>query len=470
MLLTAAAIATATAAFLLHADLSAAGFLELLLVLLVALRWGAVTASLVSLAAFLCLNFFFTEPVLSFSVNEPQNWISLFTFEATALLVSHLSSKVREHSSHAEEQRLRAVKLYELSRAVLLIDQRHSTKEQLSSLIREILRVDEVQFWLSYDERNSQGPSPAAADGEAYRVYLSGINRDDASAQLSERTLRLGTSVIGGMVLRGEDIDPLSADAAASIAAVAFERTRAIHRETRAEVERDAERLRAAVLDALAHGFKTPLTAIQTASSGLLAIDGLSETQAELVSIIDDRATMLGQLTKRLLQTAALEAKEIKLKRASYLMTDIIEDVVRQQDPDVRARISVHATQPLDPLQLDATMVSLAMQQLLDNAAKYSEVGSSITIDVSQTNAAIRVVVENKAMPGHSIRPGEIDRIFERFFRGADALMGPSGTGLGLSIVKKIAEAHGGSVWAECMNDTIRFIFALDTFKKAQNE
>jgi len=151
-------------------------------------------------------------------------------------------------------------------------------------------------------------------------------------------------------------------------------------------------------------------------------------------------------------------------------MNDIIEDVVRQQDPDVRVRISVHATQPLAPLQVDATMVNLAMQQLLDNAAKYSEVGSAITIDVSQTDAATRIVVENKAMPGHSIRPGEIDRIFERYFRGADALMGPSGTGLGLSIVKKIAEAHGGNVWAECMDDTIRFIFALDILKKAQNE
>ena len=102
---------------------------------------------------------------------------------------------------------------------------------------------------------------------------------------------------MGGMTMRGWRIDPLAADAVASIAAISFARARAIQMENRAEVERDAERLRTAVLDGLAHGFKTPLTAIKTASSGLLAIDCLSATQLELVSIIDERATMLSQLT-----------------------------------------------------------------------------------------------------------------------------------------------------------------------------
>lgn len=150
-------------------------------------------------------------------------------------------------------------------------------------------------------------------------------------------------------------------------------------------------------------------------------------------------------------------------------MPDVVNDVVRQQDAEVRSRITVHATPSLQADDFDAAMVNLALQQLIDNAAKYSEVESPIAIYVSQSDAATRVIVENTTMPGHSMRPEEINRIFERFFRGKDALMGPSGTGLGLSIVKKIAEAHGGSVWAESTDDKIRFVFALEKFKRGQH-
>ena len=132
-------------------NLSTAGSLDLLVVLLVALRLGFFQATVVSIAAFLSLNFLFTAPVFTFVVADPQNWVSLLTFEATALLVSGLSSKVRLHAAQAEEQRARAVKLYELSRAVLLIDQRRSTSEQLCSLVSEIFEVEEVQFWIAQD-------------------------------------------------------------------------------------------------------------------------------------------------------------------------------------------------------------------------------------------------------------------------------------------------------------------------------
>ena len=136
------AIAIAVIGFLLRVNLSTAGSLELILVLLVALRFGFVQATVVSVTAFWCLNFLFTAPFFTFVVADPQNWVSLVTFEVTALLVSGLSDKVRLHAAQAEDQRARAVKLYELSRAVLLIDQRRSTSDQLCGLIREIFKVN----------------------------------------------------------------------------------------------------------------------------------------------------------------------------------------------------------------------------------------------------------------------------------------------------------------------------------------
>jgi len=470
LLLIGASVAVAGIAFRLHANLSTAGSLELLIVLVVALRLGFLQATIVSVTAFLCLNFLFTEPVFTFSVADPQNWVSLFTFEATALLVSRLSSKVHLHAIHAEEQRTRAVKLYELSRAVLLIDRRGSTEQQLSALICEIFEVSEVHIWVVPESRRTP-PEPSLTDDnqQARETYLEDRDQDDLAGGLSHRRLRLGASTIGAMVMQGWKVDPLTADAVASIAAITFERARAIQRENRAEIERDAERLRAAVLDGLAHGFKTPLTAIQTASSGLLVIDRLTPTQAELVSIIDERATMLGQLTTRLLQTAALEAREIHLRRTDTSISDLLHKLVREQDDETRGRISVNASTQLSIDRVDAAMIELALQQLIDNAAKYSAIGSAVEIAVSQTQLETSVLVQNRTKAGFSIKPEERTRIFERFYRGSETLYGPAGTGLGLSIAKKIAEAHGGGVSVESIDDRTSFTFTVQRYNKEKH-
>jgi two-component system, OmpR family, sensor histidine kinase KdpD len=469
LLLSASAITIAAAGFMLRVNLATASSLELFLVLLVALRLGFVQATVVSITAFLCLNFLFTAPVFTFIVADPQNWVSLLTFEATALLVSGLSTKVRLHAAQAEEQRARAEKLYALSRAVLLIDQRGSTSDQLSSLIRETFAVDDVRFWIVRDTTDLPRETELQSNQPAYEAYLQERDSDDPIARCSQRVLRVGTNIMGGMTMRGWRVDPLSADAIASIAATTFARARSILLESRAEVERDAERLRGAVLDGLAHGFKTPLTAIRTASSGLLAIEHLSATQLELVSIIDERANMLSQLTTRLLQTAALDAREIRLRRSNTSISDLLQKVVRQQEEEVRARIEIATPEDLRADQLDAPMIELALQQLVDNAAKYSAIGSPIPIVIKQIPSETMVVVQNATIRGSSIRLEERTRIFERFYRGTDAVYGPAGTGLGLSVVKKIAEAHGGRAWVECSDTATRFTLSIQRLEREKN-
>jgi two-component system sensor histidine kinase KdpD len=88
---------------------------------------------------------------------------------------------------------------------------------------------------------------------------------------------------------------------------------------------------------------------------------------------------------------------------------------------------------------------------------------------VKQIPSETAVVVQNATIAGSSIRMEERTRIFERFYRGTDAVYGPSGTGLGLSIVKKIAEAHGGRAWVECSEDTTRFTLSIQRYEKEKN-
>ena len=455
------AAGVAACAFLLHFNLSTASSLQLLLVVVIGLRWGLLQATLVSVVSVASLNFLFTAPVFKFSVADKQNWVSLGTFETTALLVSWLASKVQSRTAEADLQRTQTVKLYELSRAILLIDAKRSTSDQLSALISELIHVDEVQLWESHASTSPSMDNPSDREQDStWMTYQTNKDSDDPSLRTSQRVLRIGTTPIGAMILRGWQIDALLADAVASLAAVALERARAIEKETYSEVARNAEQLRTAVLDGLAHGFKTPLTAIQTASSGLLAIGQLSPTQSELVSIIDEEATLLSQLTTRLLQTAALEAKEIRLRRSRLSILSLVKEVVEEQDEALRLRVTISAPPNLANVDLDPQLIKLALLQLVDNANKYSAVGSLINISITQGALETLVVVANR---GSSIRHADRERIFDRYYRGEYASRGPTGTGLGLSIVKKTALAHGGRVWVESDKNCTRFFFTVQS-------
>jgi two-component system sensor histidine kinase KdpD len=107
-------------------------------------------------------------------------------------------------------------------------------------------------------------------------------------------------------------------------------------------------------------------------------------------------------------------------------------------------------------------MMESALLQLIDNAAKYSKVGETITVRIDQSEKETTVIVENVGPP---IQAEERARIFERFYRGEAAVHGPSGTGLGLSIAKKTAEAHGGRVWVECTDELTRFFFSVENYR-----
>ena len=217
------------------------------------------------------------------------------------------------------------------------------------------------------------------------------------------------------------------------------------------------------MLDALAHGFKTPLTAIQTASSGLLAIGRLEETQKELVEIIDHEVSMLARLTTRLLQTAALDASEIRLRSSMVSLRQVVENVLGEQDETTRSRIAVEEKAPLDDIRADESLLAIALSQLIDNAVKYSNVGSRIDVTLMQDAVNTVVVVSSQGSP---ILPQDRGRIFDRYYRGAYAARGPSGTGLGLSIAKKIAEAHGGSIAATHEGERTSFSFSLQGGRK----
>jgi two-component system sensor histidine kinase KdpD len=456
--------------YALHAGQSIAGYSYLLVVVLIAMFSGFWEATVTSLLAVTCLNYFFVPPVLSFEVAEPEDWVALAVFEVTALIVSRLSTRVRNQTKAEVHQRRNMEQLYELSRRILFLDRRQTVGPRIVCLIREVTQADAVALFDATAARmDATEPNRPELEQMARNAYLLGADANDPARGTWQRVLRLGIDSLGGLSLSGAELDKLTVDAVASLTAIAFERARSFDKESRAEAARQSEQLRAAVLDGLAHAFKTPLTAIRTASSGLMEMGALDADSADLASLIDEQSEHLSRLTTDLLQMARIDPAQVRLHRERIPIPDLIEGVLAQNQEQLRTH-SLEISVPPDGLVAfgDRGMLSTALLQLVDNAAKYSNPGSPIRVAAREDDSELVVSVHNE---GPSIRPIDRERIFERFYRTPESKHSAPGTGLGLSIVKKTAEAHNGRVWVVSEEgEGTTFFFALPRAKRRDHE
>lgn len=320
----------------------------------------------------------------------------------------------------------------------------------LADMARELFSLDAVAlFDADLNETYTAGKWTIDASELAQNVYHFESSDDDPITGISRRVIRLGTVPIGSLVLRGETL-PAANTLVACIIAITFDRYRASANEGRIEAEREAEQMRATVLDSLAHAYKTPLTAIRVASSGLSEMGGLSASQAELVALIDEQANLLNELTTRLLTTARLEGATAQDASAS-LQTERIEIkplideiVVSLGERAAGVHIRVELAEPNLHLVADRRLLTMLLTQYLDNACKYSDDGSAITVRAECANGEVLLSVHSY---GAVIPRAERERIFDRYYRASDASARAAGTGIGLSIAKRAALAHRGAVW-----------------------
>ncbi len=423
------------------------GFLYLVLVVLEALYGGFWHATVISIAAAACLNYFFVPPIFSFA-NTAANWVALGAFEFTALVISRLSLRARVEATEAIAGRREMERLYEVSRRILLLDGTGDLGDYITAVIREVFELQAVQLFDALPATTYQvGSGPAGGERKTRDAYIQEADSFDSETRSWYCVLRLRTRPVGGLALHDARMTKLAATALASLCAIALERGRAIQRESRAEAARQTEQLRTAVLDALAHQFKTPLSIVRTASSGLLAIGGLSELQADLVTSIDQQAAKIDHLASRLLTAAKLEAIEFKPQREPQMLSTLVERAIRKLERQAdRERFQVSLPIGEVAVLADPELILTSLAQLVDNAVQYSEPGSPIEVTFALNEGRVMTQVLSR---GSIVRCDDRERIFERFYRAQGTPQVPAGTGLGLSIVKKIVEAHHGNVWAE---------------------
>lgn len=369
-----------------------------------------------------------------------------------ALVMYWLVLRAVRDAREAEAATLRTRRLYELTRRTLEMDVHEEPGARLASLVHEIFDLDAVAvFDADLQEVYTAGRWTIDPQELVQNVYHFGTSDDDRATGISRRAIRLGSVPIGSLVVRGEST-PLTNNAVAALIAVTFDRYRALANENRIEAEREAEQLRATVLDSLAHDFKTPLTAIRAASTGLSEMGRLSAAQADLVSLIDEQATFLADLTTRLLTTARPESDDsgdapagVVLQLAPEPVDSLVEEALEGlADRSAAAHIKIEM--PEEPLVLDCDqrLIGMLLAQYLDNACKYAEFDSTITVRAERSNDEVVISVHSF---GPVIPMADRGRIFDRYYRSSASSSHAAGTGIGLSIAKRAALAHGGSVW-----------------------
>lgn len=358
-----------------------------------------------------------------------------------ATLAARFGAFRRTEKADSEEAERLCAFIQETTR----LDPHRKPGQALANLIQSIFHAESVAIYdADLREVYTAGEWSTDVENTLQNICTFASHSDDPETGLSKRVLQMGNLSIGALLVRGETRGRI-ATAIASVIAITFDRYHALANESRTESARQTELLRSSVLDNLAHAYKTPLTVIGTASQGLGAMGSLSPAQSGLVSLIDEQTALLNQLTTRLLKTARLQSHEIAPKSENVAVLAVIEDVVaslREQLAHVQVRIGVSS----DDLSLccDRSLLVALLTQYVDNAGKYGNAGSQVTIRAAEHAAEVVFSVHSF---GPSIPPSDLERVFDRYYRASLPSNKVPGTGIGLSVAKRTAQAQGGRVW-----------------------
>jgi two-component system sensor histidine kinase KdpD len=280
-------------------------------------------------------------------------------------------------------------------------------------------------------------------EDQTRQAYDFGRGREEPSGTWI-RELQVGGHCTGALGFQGlSDAETLAAPLSL-LAGAMLERAQSFQAASTAAAASQAETLRSAIVDAFAHQFKTPLAAILAAAGGIRETRRLTRPQFEMVDMIEVEALRLSRLATRLLVTARLDRDEVQPRLAPTNLNDLIARIVEECTAEARRVSVVLSSSPIE-VASDRELLTLAVAQLLDNALKYSP-SRNVRISVASKDSMACVRVKNQ---GSFIPPGERERIFERFYRGAATMGVTSGNGLGLYVARKIVHAHSGTLELE---------------------
>jgi len=444
----------------------------LMAILASAIAWGLLPSLFACVLSVLAFNFFLLPPIYTFAIADPENAVALFFFFIVAVIVSHLTAATRSQIAVARARAKTNAALYAFSRKLAgigtLDDLLWATAYQVASMLdaRTVLLLPDKAGQLAIacgyppDDRLGEHDLTAARwcweHGAAAGRGIAGV----PSARRMFLPLRTGGGLIGviGIDREGPDLalnpdERRLLDALADQAAVAIERVSFASVLAEARVLAETERLRAALLTSISHDLRTPLASILGTVSSLRSYPHryAPSERDELLATLQDEAERLNRFVGNLLDMTRLESGAIELRLDFFDLGDIVGAALRRAGEILaRHRVEIAIAADLPMLQLDAILFEQVLFNLLDNAAKYSPLGSRIDLRARRDGdvALIEIIDEGPGIP-----PDDLERVFDKFYRVQAQDRRRAGTGLGLAICRGFVEAQGGRIEARSRED-----------------
>lgn len=464
--------------------------LYLPMILVAAVYFGTGPSLTAATLAVLEFDFFFVPPIHRFTIARAEDILAFGIFFTVAVLTSQLAVRARERAEAAQQRALESSTLYELGQALMSA---HDVPQILQAITGRIVGVFAVDHCAIFVPDTEGRPVLAAESPE-------GIARDRAGEATAAWVLRRGTQVwlpvgaaetlhnqrtyvplrtadrtVGVMEVGAKQGQPLDDSerklvvSFAAQAALVIAQAQNAEAQHRLQVVEESDRLKSALLNAVSHDLRTPLSSIKASATALLLTDSrwAEEEGREFLQTIDFEADRLNRLVGNLLDLSRIEGGILRPILDWYHPQEVIDEAM----PHIRSLLgtrefTLEMARELPPIQVDLLRMSEVLTNLIDNAVKYSPRETPIELRIWQHERGVSLAVIDHG-PGVPI--GIRSRIFDAFYQGRRHGDSQRGTGLGLAICRGVAQAHGGTIRLEgTTGGGATFVFTLPPVRVGQ--
>ncbi len=399
------------------------GALYVFAVVPIAVVWGMAYAIPVAVASMLAFNFFFLEPLYTFTLADGENWVALAVYLVSAVIVGELAARGRRQAAEAEQREREAALLADVAAELLKGTTLNDVAQLTVSRAGDVLGVTTLRIDLSRRVLESSGEAPYPLEAGGRTVGTLYTPEDEEIAPAVQRRLL---------------------PALASLLGVTAERERLAREATDADALRHSDTIKTAVIQTVSHDLRTPLATIEQAldglESGVLSLS--DDDRRELLDTIRVEHARLKRLVENLLDLSRLQAGAAESMPALWTADELVAQALDELAESGRVVVSIRPDLP--PVRVDAAQIQRVLVNVLENALRISPPGETVHVRATATRKELLIRITDH---GPGVPDEERDRIFEAFHRVGR--VDGRGAGLGLTIARGFTEANAGRLWLE---------------------
>ncbi|HYZ71808.1 MAG TPA: DUF4118 domain-containing protein, partial [Chthoniobacterales bacterium] len=368
-----------------HATESIVVLLYLLVVVIHSLGGRFIQSAYICFLATACLDFFFLPPLFSFRIASPLDLLSVSVFLIVALVITKLVLKTRSEARQSQIRGTQLERLYEITKRLLFLPPNQEVNELIPKLFCEVLGLRAVCIYDAMkNEVRIAGKPGSDLRARTCQAFQDANDSDDQHGQTFVRCLRSNGELKGAIGFEGLENPELTAGSLAVLATTTLERARSLESANYMAAAAQAEVFRTAILDALAHEFKTPLATIMAVIGGMSQSPLLRPVEREMAAMIESEVTRLTHLSNRLLRTAKLDRDELNPRLKSTDLTTFLGRIVSKYYQLETGHDILFASGPeCIEVMADRELLNLAIRQVLDNALKYSASSTPVRVGIT---------------------------------------------------------------------------------------